>query len=68
MENKKKPCRVVVKFKDNNYSNLDADYIAIQGEAVQVWKGENTLVGVFNISDIIGLYMTEKKEDSTKLS
>ena len=54
--------RVVVKFKDGNHANLDADFISIEGSVIQVWKGETSLVAVFNISEIIGLYMTEKKE------
>lgn len=54
--------RVVVKFKDGNHANLDADFILIEGGVIQVWKGEISLVAVFNISEIIGLYMTEKKE------
>ena len=54
--------RVVVKFKDGNHANLDADFISIEGNVIQVWKGTNSLVAVFNISEIIGLYMTEKKE------
>lgn len=62
MENSKKPCRVVVKFKDGNHANLDADGIIIVDGVIQVWKGEQTLVGLFNALEIIGLYMTEKKE------
>ena len=62
MENNKKPCRVVVKFKDGNHANLDADFIGFQNGVIQVWKGERSLVAVFNISEIIGAYMTEKKE------
>lgn len=54
--------RVVVRFKDGNYANLDADFISIDGGVIQVWRGENSLVAVFNASEIIGLYMTEKKE------
>lgn len=54
--------RVVVRFKDGNYANLDADFISIEGGVIQVWRGETSLVAVFNISEIIGLYMTEKKE------
>ena len=54
--------RVVVKFKDGNHANLVADFISIEGGVIQVWMGANSLVAVFNASEIIGLYMTEKKE------
>ena len=55
--------KVVVKFKDGSYCNLPADFIQSENGIVQVWNGENVIVGVFNIVDIIGLYMTEKKAE-----
>ena len=62
IENVKKACRVVVKFKDGNHANLDADSIILVDGVIQVWKGEQILVGIFNAIEIIGIYMSEKKE------
>ena len=51
--------RVIVRFKDGTQCNLDADYIN-HGEdgIVQIWKGESTLVGVYNLSDIAGICLS----------
>lgn len=57
-----KNCKVFVKYKDNTTNILEANYIFYNTEngVVEVWKGENHLVGLFNISDIIGVCMTEQ--------
>lgn len=61
--------RVIVRFKDNTYCNLDADYISYGKDGIaEIWKGEHVLVGVYNISDIAGLCLSasEKKESKNE--
>lgn len=55
-----KNARVVVKLKNGDYCNLDADYIHEDNGNVQVWRGEQTLVGIFTMSEVVAIYMTEK--------
>ena len=59
--------KCVVKFQDGNYCNLEADYLVIQDECVQVWLGEQRLVGIFRLSEIFAIYLTEKLEKGTKV-
>ena len=61
--------RVIVKFKDGSQCNLDADYISYGEDGIaQIWKGERTLVGIYNMSDIAGLCLSasEKKENKNE--
>ena len=56
----KSSVRTIVKFKDGQYANLDADLIYHDiGGVIQLWK-ENSLVAIFNLSDIIGIYLSQK--------
>ena len=52
--------RCVIKFKDGSYCNLEADSLITTGEHIQVWYGENRLVGLFLISEVCIAYLSEK--------
>jgi hypothetical protein len=56
-----------VRFKDNTYCNLDADYINYtEGGVVQIWKGDNTLVAIYNLADIIGVCVSGGERSGVK--
>ena len=53
--------KCVIRFKDGNYCNLEADYIYVGEDGyIQVWNGEKRLVGVFRLAEIVAIYLTEK--------
>lgn len=54
--------RCVIKFKDGDHCNLEADSIIVTGEGyIQIWCGEHKLVGIFFLAEIKAVYLTEKK-------
>lgn len=52
--------KFVIKFKDGTYCNLIADSLITTDEYIQVWLGENRLVGIFLLSEVRVAYLTEK--------
>lgn len=53
--------RAIIKFKDNSYINIAADYIATQDDFIKVWNGEN-LVAMARHDEVSVCYLSEKKE------
>lgn len=53
--------RVIFRFKDGEYLNIPADYIATQDDFIKVWHGEN-LVAMARHDEVSVCYLSEKKE------
>lgn len=53
--------RVIIRFKDGEYLNIPADYIATQDDFIKVWQGEN-LVAIVRQDEVSVCYLSEKKE------
>ena len=53
--------RAIIKFKDNSYINISADYIATQDDFVKVWNGEN-LVAMVRQDEVSACYLSERRE------
>jgi hypothetical protein len=53
--------RAIIKFKDNSYINIAADYIATQDGFVKVWLGED-LVAMVHQDEVISCHLSGKKE------
>jgi len=51
--------KLVAKFKDGTYTNIQADLIYIENEKIMGWDGEN-LVFIADISEVLKCYLTEK--------
>ena len=54
--------RVILKFKDGEHINLQADCIDIRDGWIMAWRGE-ALVVVANADEVNVCYMSEKKGD-----
>ena len=55
----KKTQRVAIHFKNGTVSCIEANYLFEHEGIVQIWNGETSMVGIFNLSDIAGILMTE---------
>lgn len=59
--------RAVIIYKNINgdacFCNIEADSI-IKNEkgSIEIWKGDNEMVGLFNIDVVLLAYISEKKE------
>ena len=53
--------RAIIKFKDNSYINISADYIATQDDFIKVWNGEN-LVAMVRVEEVSVCYLSERRE------
>jgi hypothetical protein len=54
--------RVVIKFKDGEHINLQADCIDIRDGWIMAWRGD-ALVVVANADEVNVCYISEKKGD-----
>lgn len=52
--------RVIIKFSDGNYVNIQGDDLAEDGEYIRIFNGKNILVGVVKMDDIVAVYISEK--------
>ena len=53
--------RAIIRFKDNSYINISADYIATQDDFVKVWNGEN-LVAMVRQDEVSACYLSERRD------
>ena len=56
--------RVIIRFKDGTTSNIVADSIIVVDEGyIQVWQGEDRLVGIFFLNDLSAIYLIDTKKE-----
>lgn len=53
--------RAIIKFEDGEHCNLPADHIDADENMVSVFK-DDALIGLFNISCVNAVYISEKSE------
>lgn len=54
--------RCIIKFKNDEYLNIPAEWIDVRDAWVMAWDGE-ALVAVAKAEDVICCYISEKKGD-----
>ena len=60
--------RCVVQFRDGNYANLEADVLKTHPDdanLILAMRGPN-LIGVFDLSVVMTIYLSERKEEPKK--
>ena len=56
--------RVIIRFKDGTTSNIVADDIIVVDDGyIQIWQGENRLVGIFLLADLSAIYLIDTKKE-----
>lgn len=56
--------RVIIRFKDGTTSNIVADAIIVVDDGyIQVWQGEDRLVGIFFLADLSAIYLIDTKKE-----
>jgi hypothetical protein len=49
--------KVVIRFKDGEFINVEADYIEMNGKDIVVWNDDN-IVAITNTKEIVSCHMS----------
>ena len=52
--------KVVIKFKNGEFINVEADYIELNGKDIVVWDDDN-IVAITNTKEIVSCHMSMQK-------
>lgn len=52
--------KVVIKLKNGDYINVEADYIEMQGKVIVVWN-DDEIKAITNTKEIVSCHMSEQK-------
>jgi hypothetical protein len=56
--------RVIIRFKDGTTSNIVADAIIVVDDGyIQIWQGEDRLVGIFFFPGLSAIYLIDTKKE-----
>ncbi len=60
--------RCVISFRDGTYANLEADTLTMHPDDTNIVIARNgtNLVGIFDLSVVMTVYISEKKEEMKK--